>query len=501
MFFSVGSEGKLIEMDVELEVMEENNNKDEEMQHTRSESFVSLSYDDEQLMMLGHDDELDLKKPLSEEEINKLISDLVGVESKAGKAQESLEKESIARVEEESREKLAKTLRGVELDKSVAAEMMNFRDVWESNLDNLETESANLLEQLDGAGIELPKLYKTIESRVPNGCCYTKAWKKRVHCVGTQVTKETVESLSNAETFLHTHSPVQNRHGELLEEGASGFLENKFADDAVEECGTSEKKDEAVSFGSKNWASVYLASTPQQAAAMGLEFLEVNEVEEIDAGLADTVFANAIENERELALAEEQKKNNTRVKEEDDITIDRHNQLRLKRKRCNKSSKQVMIMHTAENRDDDSAYFDSEDEVKCPETSTQFQNSEVSKEENGNLFNSDVDKMATITDFNADTMIDASQNTSFSSSSSDYSSGNIAVEKVLTPEFQKSSAQKVAPRLPKRFNRSRFVNRNCTRTAHQLTLISQGIKVGSCTVCGECGIVLTWENMLHLLPK
>ena len=77
-----------------------------------------------------------------------------------------------------------------------------------------------------------------------------------------------------------------------MEEGASGFLEKKFADDAVKECLTgtseldwpslnkvfSEKRDEAISFGSKHWASVYLASTPQQAAAMGLEFPGVNEV-------------------------------------------------------------------------------------------------------------------------------------------------------------------------------------------------------------------------------
>lgn len=82
------------------------------------------------------------------------------------------------------------------------------------------------------------------------------------------------------------------RHGKLLEEGASGFLEKKFADGDVKEslAGTSElewsslnkvfseKRDESISFGSKHWASVYLASTPHQAAAMGLEFPGVNEV-------------------------------------------------------------------------------------------------------------------------------------------------------------------------------------------------------------------------------
>ncbi|KAL0654376.1 hypothetical protein Bca4012_097067 [Brassica carinata] len=356
--------------------MEENNNQDEEMQDvdTRSESCVSLSDDEEQLLM-GHDDELDLEsiimqKPLSEEEIDELISELVGVESKAAEAQKAIEEESLAKVEGEVREKLARTLRGVELDKSVSAEMMTFKDVWEETLDNLEVESANLLEQLDGAGVELLKLYKMIESQVPSRL-YTEAWKKRAHWVGTQVTEETVESLANAESFLQTHRPVRKRHGELLEEGASGFLEKKFADDGVKEslAGPSEldwsslnkvfteKKDEAVSFGSKNWASVYSASTPQQAAAMGFEFPGVNEVEEIeeiDAVLEGTFFADAMENERELALAEEQKKNYKRVREDDDINIDRQLRLHLNRKRRKTRSKQV-IRHEAENSDDESA--------------------------------------------------------------------------------------------------------------------------------------------------
>lgn len=34
----------------------------------------------------------------------------------------------------------------------------------------------------------------------------------------------------------------------------------------------------STSFGSKDWASIYLASTPQQAAAMGLKFPGINEV-------------------------------------------------------------------------------------------------------------------------------------------------------------------------------------------------------------------------------
>lgn len=83
------------------------------------------------------------------------------------------------------------------------------------------------------------------------------------------------------------------RHGKLLEEGASGFLQKKLAVDGSKEAVTENPEvdwsslnkifsdgvsvDETT-FGSKNWASVYLASTPQQAAVMGLKFPGVNEV-------------------------------------------------------------------------------------------------------------------------------------------------------------------------------------------------------------------------------
>jgi transcriptional regulator ATRX len=36
--------------------------------------------------------------------------------------------------------------------------------------------------------------------------------------------------------------------------------------------------EDVASFGSKHWASVYLANTPQEAALMGLKFPGVNEV-------------------------------------------------------------------------------------------------------------------------------------------------------------------------------------------------------------------------------
>lgn len=63
-------------------------------------------------------------------------------------------------------------------------------------------------EQLDGAGIELPTLYKMIESQVPDGCC-TEAWKKRAHWVGSQVTNEVNQSVREAEEYLQSCRPVR----------------------------------------------------------------------------------------------------------------------------------------------------------------------------------------------------------------------------------------------------------------------------------------------------
>lgn len=86
---------------------------------------------------------------------------------------------------------------------------------------------------------------------------------------------------------------MDRRHGKTLEEGASGFLGKKLAvsagceavrDNIDVDWGTFSKlcSDksyvDSISFGSKDWASVYLASTPQQAAEMGLKFPGVVEV-------------------------------------------------------------------------------------------------------------------------------------------------------------------------------------------------------------------------------
>lgn len=86
---------------------------------------------------------------------------------------------------------------------------------------------------------------------------------------------------------------MSRRHGKVLEEGASGFLEKKLAISAS--CGaasdntdvgwshfskicSNKSSSDAISFGSKEWSSVYLASTPQQAAELGIKFPGVDEV-------------------------------------------------------------------------------------------------------------------------------------------------------------------------------------------------------------------------------
>ncbi|OMO96092.1 SNF2-related protein [Corchorus olitorius] len=341
-------------------------------------------------------------EPLTEQEIEEIISEFLEVESKAAEAQETLEKESLAKVESEVREELAQTLQGDDLDKAVAEEMATFKAQWEGVLDELETESAQLLEQLDGAGIELPSLYKWIESQVPEGCS-TEAWKRRAQWVGSQVTSELAESLADAEKQLQSQRPVRRynsavmilicrlvvafwvlevqrralllepkastytwgprfrngKHGRLLEEGASGFLQKKLSNEGSQEvvaensnidwssfmkiCSDGVTED-GNCFGSKNWASVYLANNPQEAALLGLKFPgvdEVEEIEDIDGSPDNPLVADAIENEKELILSEDQRKNFRKVKEEDDAKIDRKFHLHLKRRRHQRRTKQV----------------------------------------------------------------------------------------------------------------------------------------------------------------
>ena len=65
-----------------------------------------------------------------------------------------------------------------------------------------------LQEQLDGAGIELPKLFSLIESRAPD-CCSTEAWKRRIHWVGGQLSNDLNEAINDAEKYLQSCRPVR----------------------------------------------------------------------------------------------------------------------------------------------------------------------------------------------------------------------------------------------------------------------------------------------------
>ncbi|KAH7571822.1 hypothetical protein JRO89_XS04G0150700 [Xanthoceras sorbifolium] len=370
--------------------MEDKHDEVEDIESASGDSFIDDS-DDDGPSTSGQEDDLHLEasycfmEHLTEEEIEEIIAEFLEVESKAAEAQEALELESLAKVEREVREELSQKLHDDDLEVAVKDEMTGYREQWEAVLDELETESAHLLEQLDGAGIELPSLYKWIESQAPNGCC-TEAWKKRAHWAGTQATSEMTVSITEAEEYLEIQRPVRRygyalglvdpsyiwlsymdcgfrKHGKLLEEGASGFLQKKLASDGTKDTVTensdinwssvnkmfsSDSSGDCTLFGSKHWASVYLASTPQQAAAMGLKFpgveetakFQVEEIEDVDGNSSDPFVADAIANEKELVLSEEQRKNFRKVKEEDDANIDRKLQLHLKRRRHRKRSKQ-----------------------------------------------------------------------------------------------------------------------------------------------------------------
>ncbi|XP_074311682.1 protein CHROMATIN REMODELING 20 isoform X2 [Silene latifolia] len=346
---------------------------DEQIDVVSEESFSEESSDEDNEIE-SEEGRSQLEAPLTEEEIEELIADLLEVESKAAEAQETLEKESLEKVEREVREELAVNLQGDDLEKAVKDEMEAFRGEWEETLDELEADSAHLLEQLDGAGIDLPSIYKWIESKAPNGCC-TEAWKKRTHWVGSEIAGEAVESIKEAEMQLQTVRPVRKKHGKILEEGASGYLGKKIAAEDRGEGLTknvdvdwssfnkvfTEGSSKEVAFGSKQWASVYLASTPQQAAALGLQFPGVDEVEEIDDiddDSSDPFVADAIANEKELELSEVQKKNYRKVKEEDDMSVDQKLQLQLKRRRRKKRSKQNVRGNTREDLNASGEPFD-----------------------------------------------------------------------------------------------------------------------------------------------
>ncbi|XP_042016486.1 protein CHROMATIN REMODELING 20-like, partial [Salvia splendens] len=278
---------------------------------------------------------------LSEEELENLVAELVEIEKRSAEAQEALEEEPLVEVEADVREELARSLSGDQLEKAICEEMSLYKEEWELKLDELEKESAYLLEQLDGAGIDLSSLYKWIEKEVPNSC-RTEAWRGRTHWFGTEISEEATRSVKKAEEYLMIHRPVRRW------QGASGFLGKKIGN-----CDGSASGDESLNkdweafnilcsetASSKHWAAVYHASTPMQAAELGLKSAGVDEVEEIgdvDGASRDPFVVEAIANERDLSLTLNQIRNFKKIKEEDDVKDDlklcRKETMRKKRSR------------------------------------------------------------------------------------------------------------------------------------------------------------------------
>ncbi|XP_031481997.1 protein CHROMATIN REMODELING 20 isoform X2 [Nymphaea colorata] len=337
-----------MELDSSVAEIEDEQTISEDGEGESSDSYTD--YSDKETTTSEGGDRLNYEVPLTDHEVDELIAELLETESKAAEAQETLEKESLAHVENEVRLELAGNLQGDDLDMAVEEEMKTFVEQWEEVLDDLEAESALLLEQLDGAGVDLPGLFKWIEQQAPEGCS-TEAWRKRIHWAGSQMTNEVREAISGAENYLQECRPVKRRHGKVLEEGASGFLAKKLKIDDGEE-GTKDNlgKDwdcvnellqprgstEGDLFGSAHWASVYLASTPQEAANMGLKLPGVNEVEEIDDidGCSGNPFYDAaVAGEKETGFTDEQKINFRKIVEEDDLNISRKLQIHLKQRR------------------------------------------------------------------------------------------------------------------------------------------------------------------------
>ncbi|KAJ8558565.1 hypothetical protein K7X08_035744 [Anisodus acutangulus] len=374
-------------MEDEKEKSIEMEEEEQEVENASDDSFINDDDSDDPIIDDDDDNQQSLPlEPLTDKEVEELIAELLEVESKAAEAQEALEEESVSKVEADVREELAQTLTGDELENVVADEMATFKEEWEGVLDELETESAHLLEQLDGAGIELPSLYKWIESQAPHGCC-TEAWKNRTQWVGSELTNDVTGAIADAEKYLQIHRPVRRRHGKVLEEGASGFLAKKLAgNDGSEAQGGSGDVDwgsfsrlcsdnssssmGTISYGSKDWASVYLASTPQQAAELGLNFPGVDEVEEIDDiedSSVDPFVADAIANERELNLSEDLKRKFKKVKEEDDLKTDLKLQRRLKQRRRRNRQKLEDIQEETTDDINGSLSQDDEDAPKSNE--------------------------------------------------------------------------------------------------------------------------------------
>ncbi|CAM6088651.1 unnamed protein product [Calypogeia fissa] len=280
--------------------------------------------------------------PLKDEDLQELVDQLLKAESEAAEAQEMLEEESLASVRDEVKAELAETFSGPELDAKVDEEMRTYIETWEESCEELQEECSLLQEELEDAGVDLPDLYKRIEKQAPEGCS-TEAWKQRTHWAGHQPTQEVEVVVKRAEEELKIRHPTRRRRGRLADEGASGFLERKLAaqggDDGevvttnlehADDGGWSKVNDflhnedipqPGTLMGTKRWAAVYLASTPEQAVQLGLALPGVDTVEEIGDMESEPCFEFkvAFANEKERGLTDQQRKSIKKVRDEDDV--------------------------------------------------------------------------------------------------------------------------------------------------------------------------------------
>ncbi|KAL3686280.1 hypothetical protein R1sor_008854 [Riccia sorocarpa] len=333
---------------------------------SRQEDIVDEDEDDkEETDSSQHSSEASMK----EEDIEELIGQLVETEMEAAKVQESLEDESLSRVRTEVTAEFSETHTVGKVESAVEEEMGAFVEHCNYLLGEIEEKSALLQEKLEDAGVSLTHLFKFIERQISEQST-TEAWKKRTLWVGNQPTEEVASIIGKASEELRLKHPTRSHRGKTLDEGASGFLRRKLAsngkdittnrtsepessdDDAwsklEESLDNDEKEGPGQLMGTKRWASVYLASTPEQAAQLGFTLPGADIVEEIGDTESDkgAIFRAALKNERERGLTEGQKKSIKKVREEDDLKKirkrsrrSRHKNLKLRRALSEKASR------------------------------------------------------------------------------------------------------------------------------------------------------------------
>ncbi|XP_024393599.1 protein CHROMATIN REMODELING 20 isoform X2 [Physcomitrium patens] len=317
-------------------------------------------YEDGDDSSLSDDDSsLNVEVTYTDEDIQNLLDDFFQAEHEAIEAQEKLEDESLEAMRKEVSSELAETKSGPELEAAIEEEMETYIEICKDQLAELEDQIALLQEKLEDAGQDLPQLYKLLEKQLPE-LCTTETWRKRTHWVGLAPTPEAFEVVQKAELDLKEKRPVRRHHGRIQDEGASGFLvkkvESKTESDVAPEDAWSlydvlDKEEDNPGpgslMGTAKWASVYLASTPEQAALMGLALPGADTVEEI--GDLDEnkskLFREALANEGQQSSAGPQKIIVKKVREADDVKktkkLQRKQPPRRPRKRLIQQQKKV----------------------------------------------------------------------------------------------------------------------------------------------------------------